>query len=158
MFSHHGLPISSETLEYAWLIEITVGDLVGRMTSVQVSSFVRYFSWNHFLHLFCLVAKCCRIPANLRVHVRRQGEWTRLSKCLSDVSAHGTSEFMHEIWWWHVATLPNSFRSQIWVSKAVHWLRGFLPRRIWHCPLSPGLMFCWKILIIFWILSLFLGS
>ena len=40
MFSHQGLPLSSETLEYAWLIEITVGDLVGRMTSVQVSSFI----------------------------------------------------------------------------------------------------------------------
>ena len=37
MFSHEGLPMKAETLEYAWLIEVVVGDLVGRLTTPQVA-------------------------------------------------------------------------------------------------------------------------
>jgi len=37
MFSHEGLPLDSETLEYAWLFELTIGDLTGRLTAPQVS-------------------------------------------------------------------------------------------------------------------------
>ncbi|ESO10151.1 hypothetical protein HELRODRAFT_72794, partial [Helobdella robusta] len=40
MFSHKGLPIDSETLEYAWLIEVTMGDFVGRLTSSQLQIIV----------------------------------------------------------------------------------------------------------------------
>ena len=37
MFSDEGLPIDSITLEYAWLIEIQVGVVSGRLTLPQVS-------------------------------------------------------------------------------------------------------------------------
>ena len=37
MFSHDGLPLDSETLEYAWLIEVTIGDITGKITAPQVS-------------------------------------------------------------------------------------------------------------------------
>ncbi|KAI0212656.1 hypothetical protein LSAT2_002397 [Lamellibrachia satsuma] len=40
MFSHEGLPIDSETLEYAWLVEITVGELTGRVTAPQLQMIV----------------------------------------------------------------------------------------------------------------------
>lgn len=40
MFSHEGLPIDSETLEYGWLVEAVIGDLTGKLTSSQVN-------WNH---------------------------------------------------------------------------------------------------------------
>ncbi len=36
MFSHDGLPLDSETLEYAWLIEVTIGDITGKITAPQV--------------------------------------------------------------------------------------------------------------------------
>ena len=36
MFSHEGLPLDSETLEYGWLIEAIVGDLTGKLTVPQV--------------------------------------------------------------------------------------------------------------------------
>jgi len=36
MFSHEGLPIDSETLEYGWLVEAIIGDITGKLTSPQV--------------------------------------------------------------------------------------------------------------------------
>ena len=36
MFSHDELPLDSETLEYAWLIEVTIGDITGKITAPQV--------------------------------------------------------------------------------------------------------------------------
>jgi len=36
MFSHRDLPLESETLEYAWLIELTIGDLKGKLTVAQL--------------------------------------------------------------------------------------------------------------------------
>ena len=36
MFSHRGLPLGTETLEYGWLVEVIVGDLTGRLTSSHV--------------------------------------------------------------------------------------------------------------------------
>jgi len=36
MFSHKDLPLDSETLEYAWLLEVTIGDITGRLTAPQV--------------------------------------------------------------------------------------------------------------------------
>ena len=47
MFSHEGLPLKAETLEYAWLIEVVVGDLVGRLTMAQVH-FLFYTVFNSF--------------------------------------------------------------------------------------------------------------
>lgn len=38
MFSHERLPLESETLEYAWLVEAVIGDVSGRLTSPQVRS------------------------------------------------------------------------------------------------------------------------
>jgi hypothetical protein len=39
MFSHEGLPLESETLEYAWLIEAVVGTVSGKLTTPQVIVF-----------------------------------------------------------------------------------------------------------------------
>ena len=36
MFSHEGLPLDADTLEYGWLMEITIGDITGRLTTPQV--------------------------------------------------------------------------------------------------------------------------
>ena len=43
MFSHKGLALDSETLEYAWLVEAIVGDITGKLTSPQVSRFYLFF-------------------------------------------------------------------------------------------------------------------
>jgi len=40
MFSHKDLPLDSETLEYAWLLEVTIGDITGRLTAPQVGLFM----------------------------------------------------------------------------------------------------------------------
>lgn len=37
MFSHEGLPLDAETLEYGWLMEVTIGDITGRLTAPQVT-------------------------------------------------------------------------------------------------------------------------
>ena len=37
MFSHQGLPLDSETLEYGWLVEAIIGDITGKLTSPQVN-------------------------------------------------------------------------------------------------------------------------
>ncbi|XP_076117611.1 bridge-like lipid transfer protein family member 1 isoform X3 [Mytilus galloprovincialis] len=42
MFSHEGLPMESETLEYAWLIEVVIGDLTGKLTSPQLQNLVEF--------------------------------------------------------------------------------------------------------------------
>lgn len=36
MFSAQGLPLGSDTLEYAWLIDMQAGGLTGRVTVPQV--------------------------------------------------------------------------------------------------------------------------
>ena len=36
MFSAQGLPLGSDTMEYAWLIDIQAGGLTGRVTVPQV--------------------------------------------------------------------------------------------------------------------------
>ena len=36
MFSDEGLPVDSETLEYAWLLDLQMGVLSGRLTPPQV--------------------------------------------------------------------------------------------------------------------------
>ena len=37
MFSDEDRALSEETLEYAWLVELTVGSLTGKLTSPQVN-------------------------------------------------------------------------------------------------------------------------
>ena len=37
MFSDKGLPLEAETVEYAWMVEVGVGDLTGRLTAPQVN-------------------------------------------------------------------------------------------------------------------------
>lgn len=37
LFSHRGLPLDHEILEYSWLLEVTIGDLIGRLTAPQVN-------------------------------------------------------------------------------------------------------------------------
>ncbi|MED6277141.1 hypothetical protein CHARACLAT_010300, partial [Characodon lateralis] len=42
MFSAQGLPLSSDTLEYAWLIDMQAGGLTGRVTVPQLASMVEW--------------------------------------------------------------------------------------------------------------------
>ncbi|XP_036364401.1 transmembrane protein KIAA1109 homolog isoform X4 [Octopus sinensis] len=42
MFSGEGLPLDRDTIEYAWLVEVIVGSLSGRLTSPQVQSIVEF--------------------------------------------------------------------------------------------------------------------
>ena len=42
MFSHVGLPLDSETLEYAWLFEVIIGDLTGRLSASQLQSIIEF--------------------------------------------------------------------------------------------------------------------
>uniref|UniRef100_A0A5K3F7E2 FSA_C domain-containing protein n=2 Tax=Mesocestoides corti TaxID=53468 RepID=A0A5K3F7E2_MESCO len=44
MFSNRGLPLKAETVEYAWLFEITCGTLSGQITAPQLSSLVHCVS------------------------------------------------------------------------------------------------------------------
>lgn len=37
MFSLEGFPLDSETMEYAWLIEVIVGEVTGKLSTPQVS-------------------------------------------------------------------------------------------------------------------------
>lgn len=49
MFSAEGLPPGSDTLEYAWLIDVQAGALTGKVTVPQVcfvKNVVKVFSWN----------------------------------------------------------------------------------------------------------------
>ncbi|XP_062586140.1 bridge-like lipid transfer protein family member 1 isoform X2 [Saccostrea cucullata] len=42
MFSHEGLPLDSETLEYGWLVEAIIGDLTGKLTSPQLQNLIEF--------------------------------------------------------------------------------------------------------------------
>ncbi|XP_076446239.1 bridge-like lipid transfer protein family member 1 isoform X6 [Babylonia areolata] len=42
MFSHEGLPLDSETLEYAWLIEAVIGTVSGKLTTPQVQNIAEF--------------------------------------------------------------------------------------------------------------------
>nr|CDS20359.1 Fragile site associated protein C terminal [Echinococcus granulosus] len=44
LFSNRGLPLKAETVEYAWLFEITCGTLTGEITAPQLSSIVQSVS------------------------------------------------------------------------------------------------------------------
>lgn len=37
MFSDTGLSLSDETVEYSWLVELTIGSLTGKLTAPQVN-------------------------------------------------------------------------------------------------------------------------
>ncbi len=39
MFSDRGRTLEQKTLEYAWMLEIQIGKLSGKLTSPQVSTF-----------------------------------------------------------------------------------------------------------------------
>lgn len=41
MFSDEGRSLDQETLEYAWLLELQLGKLSGKMTTPQVSNQIR---------------------------------------------------------------------------------------------------------------------
>lgn len=45
MFSAEGLPAGSDTLEYAWLIDVQAGALTGKVTVPQVHCFSLSFSF-----------------------------------------------------------------------------------------------------------------
>lgn len=51
MFSHEGLPLDSETLEYGWLVEAIIGDFTGKLTSAQViKSISASFLWTLYMY------------------------------------------------------------------------------------------------------------
>lgn len=41
MFSHVNLPLRAESLEYAWLLELTVGQLTGQLSAPKLSCLVQ---------------------------------------------------------------------------------------------------------------------
>ena len=43
MFSHEGLSLETETLEYAWLIEAVIGTISGKFTTPQVMHLLLLF-------------------------------------------------------------------------------------------------------------------
>ena len=45
MFSHEGLSLETETLEYAWLIEAVIGTVSGKFTTPQVTHLLLLFSF-----------------------------------------------------------------------------------------------------------------
>lgn len=47
LFSHSGLPLAAETVEYAWLLELHVGRITGHLTAPQLSVIVHVL--NEFL-------------------------------------------------------------------------------------------------------------
>lgn len=47
MFSGISRSLDEETLEYAWLVELTVGSLSGKLTAPQVNIIVA-FTWHFF--------------------------------------------------------------------------------------------------------------
>lgn len=57
MFSKQGLPLDSETIEYAWLVEAIVGDLSGRLTSPQIQNIVEFAQT--FIMLIEDAENCC---------------------------------------------------------------------------------------------------
>lgn len=44
MFSNRDMPLKAETVEYAWLFEITSGTLTGQITAPQLSGLVQCVS------------------------------------------------------------------------------------------------------------------
>ncbi|KAL3880212.1 hypothetical protein ACJMK2_032469 [Sinanodonta woodiana] len=42
MFSHEGLPLDSETLEYAWMVEAIIGNITGKLTTPQFQNIVEF--------------------------------------------------------------------------------------------------------------------
>lgn len=64
MFSAQGLPLGSDTLEYAWLIDMQAGGLTGRVTVPQV----------------CLCFTCAM--ANTMRNVERESMCTAFRLCL----------------------------------------------------------------------------
>ncbi|XP_056013431.1 bridge-like lipid transfer protein family member 1 isoform X4 [Ostrea edulis] len=42
MFSHEGLPLDSETLEYGWLVEAIIGDFTGKLSTPQLQNLVEF--------------------------------------------------------------------------------------------------------------------
>lgn len=68
MFSAEGLPLGSDSLEYAWLIDVQTGNLTAKVTAPQVGS-PTAISMGSFLH-YCLPAIffVC-LPTFLRITV-----------------------------------------------------------------------------------------
>lgn len=57
MFSAEGLPLGSDSLEYAWLIDVQAGNLTAKVTAPQVGSHtaVSIGSFSHY----------CLLPSSL---------------------------------------------------------------------------------------------
>ncbi|VEL34118.1 unnamed protein product [Protopolystoma xenopodis] len=44
MFSHYQLPLISDALEYAWLMELTMGRLSGQVTTPELVTLINFLS------------------------------------------------------------------------------------------------------------------
>lgn len=82
MFSHKDLPLDSETLEYAWLIELTVGDLRGRLTLSQLQPILEFLKTSNFL-IDDLENQFCRPEAEKCQHHNPQPQCSVSSAALS---------------------------------------------------------------------------
>lgn len=51
MFLYEGLSLDSETLEYGWLVEVIIGDFIGKLILVQViKSIFISFLWILYMY------------------------------------------------------------------------------------------------------------
>lgn len=51
MFLYEGLLLDSETLEYGWLVEVIIGDFIGKLILVQViKSIFISFLWILYMY------------------------------------------------------------------------------------------------------------
>lgn len=53
MFLYEGLLLDSETLEYGWLVEVIIGDFIGKLILVQVIKSI-YISFLWILYMYQL--------------------------------------------------------------------------------------------------------
>lgn len=69
MFSAEGLPLGSDSLEYAWLIDVQAGSLTAKVTAPQVCSQVwEWYLLTYFLSPFLTHLPKKMLYAHLNVH------------------------------------------------------------------------------------------
>ncbi|ESO89448.1 hypothetical protein LOTGIDRAFT_234295 [Lottia gigantea] len=81
MFSDKGLPLDSETLEYAWLVEAIIGEVTGKLTSPQIQNIAE------FIQTFIMLVDDPEnrlqrpVPYKLCQHMLPQPQCRMLPKC-----------------------------------------------------------------------------
>ncbi|XP_050415172.1 bridge-like lipid transfer protein family member 1 [Patella vulgata] len=81
MFSHEGLHLDTETLEYAWLVEVIIGEVTGKLTSPEIQNIAE------FLQTFVMLVEDPEnhlqnpVPFKLCQHMLPQTQCRMLPKC-----------------------------------------------------------------------------